>query len=172
MKLIKKINNPADSRLRGVAAVEFALVMPVLLFLFIGIVEFGIMLYDQAVITNAAREGARWGVVEVAAQLPNSTVTACSQVSSYSGSSCSGTYSSPNNACEVASRYGAQTLISLGSNGSPSVTVSCNSQMVGASQRFAIDVKVQYPFVGFGFGITQNLLNNKQLTSESVMYYE
>lgn len=172
MKMIKKINNLSDNQVRGVAAVEFALVLPVLLFIFIGIVEFGIMLYDQAVITNAAREGARWGVVQVAAQLPNSTVSACAQVSPYTGSSCSGTYSTPNDACEVASQYGAQTLISLGGASSPSVSVSCNSQMVGSTQRFAIDVKVQYPFVGFGFGITQNLLSNQQLTSESVMYYE
>ena len=171
MKINKK-NNPLGNRSRGVAAVEFALVMPVLLFLFIGMVEFGIMLFDQAVITNAAREGARWGVVEAAAQLPNSTVTSCGQVSSYAGTSCSGTYTSPDDACQVASQYGAKTLISLGGGASPAVIVSCTKQNIGSSQRFAIDVKVQYSFVGFGFGIMQNLLNNQQLNSESVMYYE
>ena len=45
----------------GVAAVEFALILPVLLVLVFGIINYGILLYDQAVITNAAREGARWG---------------------------------------------------------------------------------------------------------------
>ncbi|PYE21384.1 TadE-like protein [Paraburkholderia silvatlantica] len=48
---------------RGVAAVEFALVLPVLLILLFGIIEMGLFLYDKAVITNAAREGARAGVV-------------------------------------------------------------------------------------------------------------
>lgn len=48
---------------KGVAAVEFALVAPILFMILFGIVELGIGLYDKAVITNAAREGARAGIV-------------------------------------------------------------------------------------------------------------
>lgn len=51
------------SRLRrkeGAQLVEFALVAPLLLVLAFGIIEFGVILYDQAVITNASREGARY----------------------------------------------------------------------------------------------------------------
>jgi Flp pilus assembly protein TadG len=48
---------------RGVAAVEFALVLPLLLVILFGIIDFGLMLYDKAMITNAAREGARAGIV-------------------------------------------------------------------------------------------------------------
>ncbi len=40
--------------------VEFAIVAPLLFVLLFGIIEFGVMLYDQAVITNASREGARY----------------------------------------------------------------------------------------------------------------
>lgn len=47
----------------GQSAVEFALVLPLLLILLLGIIEFGLVLYDKAVITNAAREGARAGIV-------------------------------------------------------------------------------------------------------------
>lgn len=48
---------------QGFAAVEFALVLPlVVLFLFM-IIEFSIVLYDKAVIANASREGARMGIV-------------------------------------------------------------------------------------------------------------
>lgn len=50
-------------RSKGVAAVEFALVVPFLLVVMFGIVDFGFMLYDKAVLTNAAREGARAGIV-------------------------------------------------------------------------------------------------------------
>ena len=48
---------------QGASAVEFALVLPLLLLLTFGIIEFGILLYDKAVITNASREGARAGIV-------------------------------------------------------------------------------------------------------------
>ena len=47
----------------AVAAVEFALVLPVLLLILFGIINFGTLMYDQAVITNAAREGARWASI-------------------------------------------------------------------------------------------------------------
>lgn len=50
----------------GVSAVEFALILPVLVIILFGIIEFGILLYDKAVITNASREGARAGTVHVA----------------------------------------------------------------------------------------------------------
>lgn len=48
---------------RGVAAVEFALVAPLLVILLFTIIEFSLVLYDKAVITNASREGARYGSV-------------------------------------------------------------------------------------------------------------
>ncbi|MBV2235282.1 MAG: pilus assembly protein [Sterolibacterium sp.] len=51
------------TRHRGAAAVEFALVLPLLLLLLFGIIEFSIALYDKALITNASREAARYGVV-------------------------------------------------------------------------------------------------------------
>lgn len=50
----------AVSQDRGAAAVEFALVMPVLLLLVFGIVDFGRALNAQIMVTQAAREGARW----------------------------------------------------------------------------------------------------------------
>ena len=44
---------------KGASAVEFAIVLPLLLVFVFGIIEFGILLYNKAVITNASREGAR-----------------------------------------------------------------------------------------------------------------
>ncbi|MGM0929965.1 MAG: TadE/TadG family type IV pilus assembly protein [Actinomycetota bacterium] len=44
---------------RGAAAVEFALVLPVLLLLLLGIVEFGRVYNAQMQLTAAARDGAR-----------------------------------------------------------------------------------------------------------------
>lgn len=44
---------------RGAAAVEFALLLPLLLFLVFGIIDFGRALNAQITLTQAAREGAR-----------------------------------------------------------------------------------------------------------------
>jgi Flp pilus assembly protein TadG len=49
---------------KGASLVEFALVLPLLLVITFGAIEFSVMLYDQQVITNAAREGARRGIVQ------------------------------------------------------------------------------------------------------------
>jgi Flp pilus assembly protein TadG len=48
---------------RGAAAVEFAIILPLLVVLVFGIIEFSFLLYDKAMITNASREGARAGIV-------------------------------------------------------------------------------------------------------------
>lgn len=56
---------------RGAAAVEFALVLPLLLVLLWGTIEFGFMMFDKAMITNASREAARAAVVH---QTPKMTV--------------------------------------------------------------------------------------------------
>ena len=48
---------------RGVAMIEFAIVATVLFILLFAIIEFSIILFDKAVITNASREGARRGIV-------------------------------------------------------------------------------------------------------------
>ena len=48
---------------RGAAAVEFAITAVVLLMIVFGIIEFGILMFDKHVLTNASREGARAGIV-------------------------------------------------------------------------------------------------------------
>jgi Flp pilus assembly protein TadG len=50
---------------RGAAAVEFALLLPLLVALLFGFVEFGIAFNTKIQATNAAREGARIAVVGV-----------------------------------------------------------------------------------------------------------
>jgi Flp pilus assembly protein TadG len=48
---------------RGVALVELALVAPIIVIVLFGILEFGMIIYSKGVVTNASREGARFGVV-------------------------------------------------------------------------------------------------------------
>jgi len=48
---------------KGQSLVEFAILLPVLLLLLMGILEFGLMLNSYLTINNSAREGARLGIV-------------------------------------------------------------------------------------------------------------
>ena len=48
---------------RGGALIEFAIVLPILLLLVGGLVDFALLFYDKQVLTNASREGARAGIV-------------------------------------------------------------------------------------------------------------
>lgn len=48
---------------KGASAVEFAIILPLFLVLVFGIIEFSVILYNKAVLTNASREGARFGVL-------------------------------------------------------------------------------------------------------------
>lgn len=48
---------------RGAELIEFAIVLPILLFVIAGIVDFGMMFRTWETVTNAAREGARVGVL-------------------------------------------------------------------------------------------------------------
>ena len=50
----------ADS---GAELIEFALTLPLLLLVVLGIIEFGFMFHEYEVVTNAAREGARIAVL-------------------------------------------------------------------------------------------------------------
>ena len=58
----------------GTAIVEFAIVLPVLLLILMGIIEFSLVLYDKAVLTNASREGARAGIVSQNPRVNNSEI--------------------------------------------------------------------------------------------------
>jgi len=48
---------------KGQAMVEFAIVLPILLLLVMGIFQFGMMLNSYITISNASREGARAGII-------------------------------------------------------------------------------------------------------------
>ena len=134
-------------RENGVAAVEFALILPVLMLILFGILNYGILLYDQAVITNAAREGARWGAINTSAAI-----------------GCSGTATGNADPCQIANSYTAANLISFGS----SVTSTSTASGSGTSGT-TVTVTVSYPFTEIGY-VVGYLLNN--LSATSVMYHE
>jgi hypothetical protein len=67
---IQRLSPPAVKRERGAAAVEMAIVIPLLFLVVAGIIDFGRFFFLQIQLTNAAREGARAAMV----MAPNATV--------------------------------------------------------------------------------------------------
>ncbi|WP_240702349.1 TadE/TadG family type IV pilus assembly protein [Trinickia terrae] len=109
---------------KGAVAVEFALVLPVLLILVFGIIEFSLVLYDQAIMTNASREAARAGVV---LSSPKPTVA---QIQT------------------VATNYLSNYLVTFGSSTTPTVTVPNGA---GGSFGTPLTVNIAYTFTGLSF---------------------
>ncbi len=111
----------------GAAMVEFAIACSVLVMLVLGIIEFGFLWYQKQVITNASREGARYGVayatdtngIRIAPQNLSPTIT--SVVTNYCTSRI------PTGSWSTAVSGAGYTT---GTQGSPIiVTVTCTNQM-------------------------------------------
>ena len=90
---------------KGATAVEFAIVLSLLITLIFGIIEFGLVMFNRQVITNAAREGARAGIVALPVRLPNVGIPPDVGIS------------------DVVLKYCAQYLITFGSSNSPTITI-------------------------------------------------
>ena len=84
---------------KGTTLVEFAIVLFLLLILIFGIIEFGLAMFNQQVITNAAREGARAGIVSRPIRLLNDEIAA------------------------VVGTFCAQNLVTFGINNAPTITI-------------------------------------------------
>ena len=73
-KMLKWINT-LQKKEKGQATVEMALVMPIIILLLFGIMEFGRIFNAYLIVTTASREGARAGVVGAADAAIRSAVT-------------------------------------------------------------------------------------------------
>lgn len=142
-----------NRKAKGAAMVEFAILLPVLMVIVLGIVHYGLFIYDQAVITNAAREGARWGAI-------HSTTTTTADCSS---SANPGDLSDPDS-CLVANNYAYKNVVSLFSE--PVVTTE--SVGTGASGSL-VSVTVSFWFTGLGYA---NLFKSETIQAKSIMYHE
>ena len=131
---------------RGIAALEFALILPLLLLLLGGMVEISLMLYDQAVLTNASREGARAGIV---LRQPKPSAAEIET---------------------VALNYASGALVSLGAASAPAVTVDQAPDPIFATP---LRVTVTYDFAGFAaVGILSALTGPVRLSASAVMNHE
>jgi Flp pilus assembly protein TadG len=140
-----------SSSQKGASLVEFALVLPLLMLILWGMIEFGLLLYNKQVITNASREGARAGIVAQAPRVSNGQIVG------------------------VVNSYCASYLISFGGAGLNVTTDPATP--VTASFGDPLTVTVTYPYQ---FLVFQNIANTFfggsfgtiTLTAVTVMRYE
>lgn len=85
------------SRSRGAAAVEFALVLPLLMTLVLGMIEFGFLLFLNSAAAGAAREGAR--AAAISAQVADAVTVAESSYKDTTSRTGSATVSPAGPAC-------------------------------------------------------------------------
>ena len=130
----------------GVSAIEFAIILPLLITLVFGIIEFSIFLYDKAVITNASREGARAGIVFADPRVDDGSIQA------------------------VVNNYCQDNLITFGGATGPSTTVTHAGSGV-AGDSLTVQVTYRYDFLvipnfvpGLGAGV--------DLVAETIMRLE
>jgi Flp pilus assembly protein TadG len=106
---VEKVCRSCRRNRRGAAAVEFAVVSPVLFLLIFGMIEYGRMVMVQQVITNAAREGARKGVLDGSTNSDVTTVVGNYLTSAnISGATTTVTPTNPSNAT-----YGGTVTVSV-----------------------------------------------------------
>jgi Flp pilus assembly protein TadG len=138
---------------KGGAIVEFAIILPLLLLMIFGAIEFSLLMYNKQVITNASREGARAGIVAQATRVSGGDIV------------------------NVATSYCATYLVSFGGDGLGVTTdpLSPETQAISFGQSLTVTVTYDYQFLVFQsiantfFG---SLFDNIILRAETVMRYE
>lgn len=144
------MNRLRTSRARGqqgAAAVEFALVLPLLVMLVFGVIEFGIVLAQKSSLSSAVRSGARYGSVNLyeAASDPHT----CGKVIEHAKGSAS-TISMKGNDIEVevyrganeGDAFGSSPICTSSGSGS-SVTTPCTDK--DATNYETLFVRASYP---------------------------
>lgn len=119
---------------KGAQAVEFALVLPFLVLVIFAVLDFGILVYNKAIITNASREAARRGITLSAAAWNTATIK------------------------QVACDYAKNTLVTVSSGtrasdctgtADPVVTVT---PLAAPAFNTPVTVNVSYNVTGFSMG--------------------
>ena len=130
---------------RGATAVEFAIVFPLLILLLFGIIEFSVILYDKAMITNASREGARAGIVSQLVRVSDTQIQG------------------------VVDNYCRLYLISFRSGAAPVTTVTRTGSTFGSD--LSVTVTYTYSFLALPQFVT-GLVGPMNLTARTVMRME
>jgi Flp pilus assembly protein TadG len=130
----------------GAAAVEMALLLPMLLLMADGVLELGLMMHNQSVLISATHMAARAGITAGTAKLNTAQIAA------------------------IASAYCNLNLISPGAAQAPVITVV---QASVPTYPAPLQVSAQYPFNGlFVGGLMAVFQSTPVQTASTVMYNE
>ena len=125
---------------------EFAIILPVFVLLLFGMIEWGLLLFNQQVITNASREGARAGIVAGSPRLSDGEIQA------------------------VVTAYLGDHLVTFGSDPDPVIQITPSGDR--SSLNFGDDLKVTVMY-NYGFLVLSNFgFADKVLTAETLMKME
>jgi Flp pilus assembly protein TadG len=133
-------------KIAGIAMIEFLLTVPILAILLIGVMEFGVLFYDQSIIDTASREGARYGIVQRSGSYATSA-----QITTYAKTFCN-----------------SNLITFAGSN--PAVTVTVTPGTVASGNNLV--VTVSYVYTGFALYQYLSITQAKTLTSSTTMNYQ
>ncbi|MBW2620484.1 MAG: pilus assembly protein [Deltaproteobacteria bacterium] len=139
---------------KGGALIEFAIVLPLLVLLVIGAIEFGILCYNKQVIANASREGARAGIVQRVDDDGNLLLSNVEVEALIDG---------------IVQSYCSQRLITFGSNNPP--TVASTGENGAFQQDLIVDVEYNYGFLIpslFGLGDIIHLSAETVMSMEAI----
>ena len=129
---------------KGATAVEFAIVLSLLITLIFGIIEFGLFIFNRQVITNAAREGARAGIIARPVRLSDGAIKT------------------------VVVNFGAQHLITFGAD----VLTDDDIVIPARCLKFQCDLEIQVNYV-YEFLFLSNIgIGPLNLRATSVMQME
>ncbi|PMS33462.1 TadE/TadG family type IV pilus assembly protein [Paraburkholderia rhynchosiae] len=134
---------PAEA---GSVSLEFAILLPFVIMVLVGIIDGNLMLYDKVAITNAARAGARAGTVLQVPPLSKSQIAA------------------------ITATNAQNNLVTNGNTAAPVVTVT---QTSGTNSGSPLQVTVSYAYQGLMLGSAMSSLTGPiVLNATAVMNYE
>ena len=136
----------------GSAAVEFAVILPFFLLIVFGIVEWSLYLFNDHIITDASRRGARRGIVQTSPKVPVSEIK------------------------DIVNEYTGDNLVTFGTPNDPIVKVYTNdvpdTVCVKFQDRLEVNVSYTYHFLLLPALTAGKVSPSKTITARTAMKCE
>jgi Flp pilus assembly protein TadG len=174
---MKAVNMKKIIRQKGTSTVEFVMLLPFLLMLLFLIISFGFMLYDQAIITNAARTGVRAGIVfSVSGNGLDSSCNTLTNNNIYGATTdviLAGAKSTAECSANIAINNPAR-LIVFGTSSTPTIVATTPTSCITISPSCLLTTTITYDYTAINFLNLYFISSviSPTLRASSSMYYE